>query len=90
MRRREFIALVGGAVLGHPLDALAQPDGRLRRVSFLTAASSSVFSSLYAAFVQSMHVITRWPAAKSAAVCFSQASPFSGQPWISTTGEPEP
>jgi putative tryptophan/tyrosine transport system substrate-binding protein len=55
MRRREFIALVGGAVLGHPLDALAQPDGRLRRVGFLTAASSSVFSSLYAAFVQAMH-----------------------------------
>jgi len=54
MRRREFITLLGGAAFTGPLDALAQPDGRLRRIGFLTAASSSVFSSLYDAFVQGM------------------------------------
>jgi hypothetical protein len=54
MRRREFITIIGGAAFTGPLDALAQPDRRLHRVGFLTAASSSVFSSLYAGFVQGM------------------------------------
>ena len=54
MRRREFIALFGSAAFTGPLVALAQPDGRLRRVGFLTAASIPVFSSLYDAFVQGM------------------------------------
>ena len=54
MRRREFIALIGGTAFTGPLVALAQPDGRLRRVGFLTAASIPVFSSLYDAFVRGM------------------------------------
>jgi putative ABC transport system substrate-binding protein len=54
MRRREFISLIGGAAFSGSLDALAQPDGKLRRIGFLTAASSSVFSGLYPAFVQGM------------------------------------
>jgi ABC-type uncharacterized transport system substrate-binding protein len=37
LRRREFIAALGGAAVW-PLAARGQPDGRMRRVGFLTAA----------------------------------------------------
>ena len=51
MKRREFIALMGGAAVAWPLAALAQQSG-MRRVGFLGAATPSVASQWVAAFVQ--------------------------------------
>ena len=35
MRRREFITLLGGAVVGWPRAGLAQEAGKVRRIGFL-------------------------------------------------------
>jgi putative ABC transport system substrate-binding protein len=53
MKRREFIALVGGAA-AWPLAARAQQAGKVWRIGILTGASPSDFSELGAAFVQGM------------------------------------
>jgi ABC-type uncharacterized transport system substrate-binding protein len=52
MRRREFIALLGGAVAAWPLAARSQQSGKLPTIGFLGAATPSVASQLVAAFVQ--------------------------------------
>ena len=41
IRRREFLATLSGAVIGWPLDAMAQPADRMRRLGILMAYAES-------------------------------------------------
>jgi putative ABC transport system substrate-binding protein len=52
MRRREFITLVGGAVVAWPLTARAQHAGKLPTIGFLGPLTKSAMSSWTGAFVQ--------------------------------------
>jgi putative tryptophan/tyrosine transport system substrate-binding protein len=52
MNRREFIALVGGAVLPWPLAVRAQQPGKMPTVGYLGQSTPSVESQRVAAFVQ--------------------------------------
>ncbi len=52
MRRREFLTLVGGAVVMCPLAARAQQPGKLPTIGYLGGAASSPESVWLAAFVQ--------------------------------------
>src|SRR5207244_2829595 len=54
MRRREFIALIGGAAAGSPVVGWAQQQ-KLRTIGFLGSASRSAWSEWVAAFVQRLH-----------------------------------
>jgi len=52
MRRREFIALLGGGAATWPLAVRAQQSGKLPTIGFLGASTSSAASQWSAAFVQ--------------------------------------
>ena len=54
MRRRQFIALLGGGVAAWPFAARAQQTGKVWRIGFLSGSSRSATSGLYDAFVQGM------------------------------------
>ena len=47
MRRRDFINVVGGAVVAWPLDVLAQPAGKLPRIGVLWHAGSAEEEAIY-------------------------------------------
>jgi len=55
MRRREFIAGIGGATIAWPLVARAQQPGKLPTIGFLGAGSPSGWSHWTAAFLQRLH-----------------------------------
>jgi putative ABC transport system substrate-binding protein len=54
MKRREFLALVGGAALAWPLAAGAQEAGRIRRIGFLARTSAASISPLVDTFRQGL------------------------------------
>jgi putative tryptophan/tyrosine transport system substrate-binding protein len=54
MRRREFITLLGGAVVAWPLTARAQQPERMRRVGVLTFGTASTAGHLVEAFFKGM------------------------------------
>jgi ABC-type uncharacterized transport system substrate-binding protein len=54
MRRRQFIALLGGGAAAWPFAVRAQQTGKVWRIGFLSGASRSAVSGLYDAFVQGM------------------------------------
>jgi putative ABC transport system substrate-binding protein len=73
MRRREFIAILGGAAATWPLVARAQPSDRVRRIGVLLAASAddADYQTRFGAFKQGLeqlgwsdgrnvHIDTRW------------------------------
>jgi putative ABC transport system substrate-binding protein len=54
MKRREFILALGGATVGWPRGARAQPAGKVRRVGFLARTSAASFSPLLDSFRQGL------------------------------------
>jgi putative ABC transport system substrate-binding protein len=77
IRRREFIALLGGAAAAGPLAARAQQPERMRRIGVLmgTAADDAVFQTRVGAFLQGLALLgwtigrnvrieTRWSGGK--------------------------
>jgi ABC-type uncharacterized transport system substrate-binding protein len=55
MRRREFIAYIGGAAAPWPLDARAQLASKLPTIGFLGTSTPSSWSQWTAAFVQRLN-----------------------------------
>ena len=55
MRRREFMALLGGAAVAWPLAARAQQRGRLPTIGFFSPNTRSAASPWTTAFVQQLH-----------------------------------
>jgi putative tryptophan/tyrosine transport system substrate-binding protein len=66
MRRREFMALLGGACATWPLAARAQPGERMRRIGVLmnVGESGPVGQARIAAFVQGLHQLG-WAAGRN-------------------------
>ena len=55
MKRREFIALVGGTLVTWPVGVRAQQSPRLRRIGYLSGGTETAQQPLLAAFRRGMH-----------------------------------
>lgn len=55
MRRREFIALLGGAATAWPLAADAQQPGKLPTIGFFSAGSAAALADWLSAFLRRLH-----------------------------------
>jgi putative tryptophan/tyrosine transport system substrate-binding protein len=58
MRRREFIALVGGAAAALPITAGAQQSGKVPTIGFLGATTPSVWSAFVTAFLERLRELS--------------------------------
>jgi putative tryptophan/tyrosine transport system substrate-binding protein len=58
MRRREFIALVGGTAAAWPLSARAQQSAKVPVIGFLGATTPSVWSAFVSAFLQRLRELS--------------------------------
>jgi putative tryptophan/tyrosine transport system substrate-binding protein len=67
MRRREFIALLGGGAAAWPLTARAQQPGKLPTIGFLGGASALVENQWAAAFVRRLHELG-WTEGRTVAI----------------------
>jgi ABC-type uncharacterized transport system substrate-binding protein len=72
MKRRKFIAVLGGAAAAWPLAARAQQPGKLPTIGFLGAASASSWSPWVAAFVQRLRELG-WIEGRNIAIDFRWA-----------------
>ena len=66
-RRREFIALLGGAATAWPIAALAQQLGKVPIVGFLGSSAPSTMSQMIAAFLQRLHELG-WSEGRTVAI----------------------
>jgi putative ABC transport system substrate-binding protein len=67
MRRRDFITLLGGAMVAWPLVARAQQAGKLPTIGYLGSGTPAFESQLVAAFVQRLHELG-WIEGRSVAI----------------------
>jgi putative ABC transport system substrate-binding protein len=72
MRRREFITLLGGAVVAWPLAARAQQSGKLPTIGFLVSGTPSTQRAWTAAFVKRLHELG-WIEGRTIAIEFRWA-----------------
>jgi putative ABC transport system substrate-binding protein len=76
MKRREFITLIGGAVLAWPLAARAQHSGKLPTIGFMGAGTPSGWSQWTAAFLQRLHELG-WIEGRNVAIEYRWAEGLS-------------
>jgi putative ABC transport system substrate-binding protein len=72
MRRREFMALLGGAAAVWPLAARAQRPGKSATIGYLGSSSASAQASWVAAFTQRLHQLG-WIEGRNVAIEFRWA-----------------
>src|SRR5262249_1168416 len=84
MRRREFVTLLGGTVIGWPLAALAQQPAK-PLIGFLNSASPSAYASMVAAFQDGLNQ-TGFVDGRNVAIEYHWAEgDYDLLPWFATT-----
>jgi hypothetical protein len=73
VKRRDFIALIGGATVGWPLAARAQQPSKLPIIGFLGSTTPSAMSQWVAAFLQRLRELG-WVEGRTVAIEY-RASP---------------
>jgi putative tryptophan/tyrosine transport system substrate-binding protein len=67
MKRREFIALIGGVAVATPLGARAQQSGKLPTIGVLASGTSAVQGPWWAGFAERLHVLS-WIEGRTATI----------------------